>query len=70
MSSLDVNLGHVFALRPRVQTSFKPGDFAQAKERLREESYADLPAAARAVAEKALEMTHEGGSRTSTRRRF
>jgi hypothetical protein len=69
VSSLDVNMGHVFALRPRVTTSFKPGDFSTAKHQLEEESYADIHAAARAVAEKALELTHDGGS-TQRRNRF
>lgn len=59
-SSTDVNLGHVFALRPRVSTSFRPDDFRAARQLLDQESYATIEAAARAVAEKALELTHEG----------
>lgn len=60
VSSLAVNLGHVFALRPRVETSFKPGDLNTAKHFFRNESYATVEDAARAVAEKALELTHDG----------
>ncbi len=69
VSSLDVNMGHVFALRPRMTTSFKPGDFSTAKYRLQEEAFSTIHEAARAVAEKALELTHEAGS-TSRRGRF
>jgi hypothetical protein len=56
----DVNLGHVFALRPRISTSFRQPDFLRARELLVEESYASVAEAARAVAEKALELTHDG----------
>jgi hypothetical protein len=59
-SSLAVNLGHVFALRPRVETSFKAGDLDAAKHFLREESYSTMEDAARAVAAKALELTRDG----------
>ena len=70
VSSISVNVGHVFALRPRVQTSFKPGDFNTAKHFFREESYAKIEDAARAVAEKALELTHEGpGGKPGKRKR-
>ena len=57
-SSLDVNMGHVFALRPRVTTSFKPGDFQTAKHQLRDEKYDDIQKAARSVVKEALELTH------------
>jgi hypothetical protein len=60
VSSLSVNLGHVFALRPRVSTTFRQPDFATARHMLQEESYGSIPEAARAVAEKALELTHDG----------
>ena len=53
-------MGHVFGLRPRVNTSFRPDDFRTARQQLRDEPYADLPEAARAVVEKALELTHGG----------
>ncbi len=62
-----VHLGHVFALRPRVQTSFEIGHFQQAKVLLEGESFADEAGAARAVAEKALELTHKGGSKKGKR---
>lgn len=57
-SSLAVNMSHVFALRPRATTSFKAGDFSTAKYQLQDESYSDIHAAAKAVVEKALELTH------------
>jgi len=70
VSSLAVNLGHVFALRPRVETSFKPGNLETAKHFFRGESYATVEEAARAVAEKALELTREGsGGRGSKGKR-
>ncbi len=64
-----VNLGHVFALRPRVPTSFRPDDFREAKERLRDERFATPADAARAVAEKALSLTRESSQRTGRRKR-
>lgn len=69
MSSIGVNLGHIFALRPRANTSFPPGDLNTAKHFLRDESYANIEEAARAVANKALELSHKGPSRKGTRRR-
>lgn len=69
VSSLAINLGHVFALRPRVETSFRPADFQRAKHLLKDESYASSEAAARAVAEKALGLTHEGTSHPGGSRR-
>jgi hypothetical protein len=59
-SSTSVNLGHVFSLRPRVSTSFRQADFLTARHLLQDESYQSIEEAARAVAEKALAMTHEG----------
>jgi hypothetical protein len=61
VSSLAVNLGHVFALRPRVSTSFRQEDFRAAKHLLEEEVYARIEEAARAVVEKALSLTREAG---------
>jgi hypothetical protein len=61
VSALDVNLGHVFALRPRVSTSFRQEDFRAAKHLLEEEGYARIEEAARAVVEKALSLTREAG---------
>ena len=66
-SSLGVNMGHVFALRPRVSTTFRQGDLATAKHQLQDESYASISDAARAVAERALELTHDAGSRLGTK---
>ena len=59
-SASQVVLGHLFALRPRVVTAFKPDDFRRAKQLLEDESYSSVQEAARAVAEKALELTGEG----------
>jgi hypothetical protein len=63
VSSMSVNLGHVFSLRPRVSTSFRQADFLTARQLLQDESYEDIEAATRAVVEKALEMTREGPSK-------
>jgi len=59
-SSMQVSMGHMFALRPRVVTSFRPDDFRRARQLLADESYANIQEAARAVAERALELTHGG----------
>jgi len=69
ISSLSINMGHVFALRPRVTTSFKAGDFSAAKHQLSDEAYSDIQQAAKAVAEKALELTHGIEKRGRGRRR-
>jgi hypothetical protein len=50
----DVNLGHVFALRPKVNTSFPQAQFLIARRELADLRYGSLEEAARAVAEKAL----------------
>ena len=68
VSSLSVNLGHVFTLRPRARTSFRQADFEKAKHLLKDESFASVDAAARAVAERALELTHEGPPKPGIRR--
>lgn len=60
VTSMSVNLGHVFALRPRVSTTFRQPDFLTARHMLKDESFATVSEAARAVAEKALELTHDG----------
>ena len=57
ISAMDVNLGHVFSLRPRVNTSFRQNDFFAAKRALREETFESIIDAARAVAEEALALT-------------
>lgn len=59
-SSTNVNLGHVFALRPRVPTSFRQPDFVRARQLLEGEAFQSLEDAARAVADKALELTRGG----------
>ena len=55
-----MNLGHLFALRPRVTTSFPAEALRSAKHALEGEGYATISDAARAVAEKALELTRDG----------
>ena len=65
-SSMDVNHGHVFSLRPRVNTSFRPNDFMAAKRALRDEQYATIAEAAQAVAEEALSLTRGESSRIDT----
>jgi hypothetical protein len=60
----DVHLGHIFALRPRVTTSFRPEDLRSAKHALVEEAYESAGAAARAVADKALELLQDGPAKT------
>jgi len=57
VSSRDVNMGHVFALRPRPSTSFRQEHFLEARRLLEEEGYASIEEAARAVVEKALDLT-------------
>lgn len=56
-SSLAVNMGHVFALRPRVGTSFRPDDFRAARQQLAAESFKSAAEAARAVVEKTMELS-------------
>ena len=63
VAASDVNLGHVFALRPRVSTTFKQSDFLTARHLLQDESWDSVPEAARAVAEKALALTNEAKSK-------
>ena len=54
-----VNLGHIFALRPRVTTAFPQDAFHKAKDELRDERFGSLEEAARAVAHKALETSQK-----------
>ncbi|MCH7868127.1 MAG: hypothetical protein IH881_10565 [Myxococcales bacterium] len=56
-SSLAVNMGHVFALRPRVGTSFRPDDFRAAKQQLASESFKSAAEAARTVVKKTVELS-------------
>ena len=60
VSSMSVNLGHLFSLRPRVSKTFRQADFLTARQLLQDEDYANIEEAARAVAEKALDLTHKG----------
>ncbi len=64
-----VTLGHVFALRPRVNTSFRPPDFARAKRELVDERFDSVEHAARSVAERALELTRESAVRPQFKKR-
>ena len=57
---MSVNLGHVFSLRPRVSKTFRQADFLTARQLLQDEEYASIEEAARAVADKALDLTHKG----------
>jgi len=59
ISSLAVNRGHLFALRPRVSTAFRPEDFLTARRELEDERYESIEAAARAVAERALALSND-----------
>ncbi|MEE3330295.1 MAG: hypothetical protein VX246_05455 [Myxococcota bacterium] len=67
--SNQVVLAHIFALKPRVAMAFKPDDFRQAKQLLEDESYESIPEAARAVAERALELTNTGMPKGARKRR-
>jgi len=69
ISSKQVNLGHVLALRPRVSASFKADSLREARQQLEDEGYPTIEDAARAVAEKALELTRDGGKGRSRGRR-
>ena len=71
-SALEVNMGHIFSLRPRVPTSFRQDHFREARHALSEDSFKNSVEAARAVAEKALELTHDGviPGRGRNKRRF
>ena len=69
VSSTSVNLGHVFSLRPRVTKSYRQADFITAKQLLQDETYSNVQEAARAVVEKALELTHKGSPMQRSKRR-
>ena len=64
-----VNLGHVFALRPRVSTAFPQAEFLKARRELAGETYESIEEAARAVAEKALAAANRKPEKHSVRRR-
>ena len=59
ISSLTVNRGHLFALRPRVSSAFRPQDFLAARRELESETYESIETAARAVAERALALCND-----------
>ena len=59
VASAAVNMGQIFALRPRVSSAFRQEHFLNARRRLEGESYASVEEAARAVAEKALELSND-----------
>jgi hypothetical protein len=59
VSSAAVNMGHVFALRPRVNSAFRQEHFLNARRLLEGGSYASVEEAARAVAEKALALSND-----------
>jgi len=63
-TAADVHMGHIFSLRPRVTTAFRPEDLRTAKHTLGEETFESAAEAARAVADKALELLHDGPGRT------
>jgi len=62
-SSVQATMGHVFQLRPKVSKGFRPDDFRRARQLLAEESYESIAEAARAVAERALELTRENSGK-------
>ena len=67
--SNQVVLAHIFALKPRVAMAFKPDDFRKAKQLLEDESYESIPEAARAGADRALELTNTGAPKGARKRR-
>ena len=68
ISSMDVTLGHIFAVRPRVNTGFRHHLLAEAKRALEDEVYATIRDAARAVAEEALSITNDPSGRQGNQR--
>ena len=68
VSSTAVNMGHIFALRPRVKASFRADDLLTARRLLDDESYASIEEAARAVANRALELSNEPKGKHGPRR--
>lgn len=69
VSAQQVNLGHIFALRPRVRTGFSPEAFRDAVRALADEKYPTLQDAARAVAGKAIELSNAAPGREPFQRR-
>jgi hypothetical protein len=50
-------MGQIISLRPRVSAAFKPEHLRMARVSLEDEGFASVEEAARAVAEKALELS-------------
>jgi hypothetical protein len=69
VTAMQVHLGHIFALRPRVQVSFNPESLREAIRVLAAEKYASLDEAARAVAAKAVELSNTRSARDPFQRR-
>jgi hypothetical protein len=67
ISVAGVTLGHIFALRPKVNTSFPQAQFLSAKRDLVDERYESLEGATRAVAEKALAAVNKKPGKRSLR---
>lgn len=67
-SSTAVNMGNIFALRPRVNPSFRQEHFLTARRLLEEEAYASVDEAARAVAERALELSNDPNDKRGRKR--
>jgi hypothetical protein len=65
----EVLLGHVMALRPRIHVGFRPSAFGDAKRALADRRFATIQDAARAVAEKAIEISNESSPRSPFDRR-
>jgi len=61
ITAADVNLGHIAGLKPRTHTGFRPEAFQEAKRALADARYTTIEEAARAVAEKATELSNESG---------
>ena len=61
ITAADVNLGHIAGLKPRTHTGFKPEAFQEAKRALADARYSTIEEAARAVAEKATELSNDSG---------
>jgi hypothetical protein len=68
-SSMDVTLGHIFSIRPRINTGFRQHDLFEAKRALIDEVFSNLGDAARAVAEEALAITRSAAARPEKHRR-
>jgi hypothetical protein len=69
VSSMDVSLGHVFSIKPRLNTSYRRDDFHQAKIALKDEVYEDLRSAVIAVAKEALALTRGSANKPQFQKR-